>query len=375
MKKILIVIHAMKGGGAERVVSILLRHIYRRKYDPKLVLFEKTGDYLSDLPYWLEIIDLKKRNKWDVMQLISGLRCVIRKESPDIIVSVLDYANVLTLLACVGVRMRPRIVISERSYHRMYLPHARMRYIRTLMMRFVYKRADRIIAISNGIKKAITEDFNVDPRKIDVIYNPIDIDGIHKLSVEPVSHRFFSDKERHLVIISAGRLAVEKNFEFLLRVLKELRTKRVAYLIIMGQGDLFQRINNLAINLGVKEYVDFVGFQRNPFAWISKSDVFVLSSLWEGLGNVIIEAMACGTPVIAADCPVGPREIIRNSENGILVPFGDTDAMVAAILEMSQNAVLRDRVKTAALKFAEEFDIANILPRYWRVLESCGGAI
>lgn len=369
MKNIYFVIPSMSGGGAEKVLSTILKHIDRNRFRPALILFIKGGDYLKDLPADISVIDLGKKNRWDFLKIIFRLRQVIKKEKPDVLVSFLDYTNIIVVLSALFLRHKPGIVISEHSYHRMYLPHARLKFIRKKLMHFTYSGAARIISVSGGMRDALVEDFKVDRTRVEVIYNPIDIKRIQRLKEERVSHKFFDGARDAPVLISAGRLERAKNFDLLIRAFAAVREKSPACLIILGQGKLKAELKRLAVRLGVGDYIDFVGFQTNPFAWMSRSDIFILSSSWEGFGNVIVESMACGTPVISTDCPVGPGEIIKDRENGILVPVDDPHAMSKAILELIENEELRNAIANRALSYVEKFDIASILPQYWRAID------
>lgn len=368
-KTVYFIIPAMKGGGAEKVLSIILERIDRNRFTPKLILFVKTGDHLNRVPDDVEIVSLDKKSRWDVLKMIFKLRQVVKAGRPDVVVSFLDYTNILVILALLFLKEKRGVIISERSYHRMYLLYTRMGAIREKLMSFTYKRASMIIAISSGIKDAIVEDFKVDQSKVEVIYNPVDIKSIQRLKEERVSHKFFEAKRDVAVLISVGRLDKQKNFDLLIRAFAAVREKMSACLIILGQGRLEMELKVLAARLGVGDYIDFVGFQANPFAWMSKSDIFILSSIWEGFGNVIVEAMACGTAVISTDCLAGPREIISDRENGILVPANDLYAMSKAMQHLIEDKAFRGALAKRALDYVERFDIANILPQYWKVID------
>ena len=257
-KTINFIVPSLKGGGAEKVLSIVLSRIDRNIFEPTLVLFRKEGDYLATIPPNIRIIDLDKRGRWDVFKLIFKMRKLIRKTNPDVLVSFLDYANVITVLSASFLRRKPAIIISERSYHRMYLSHSRMRFIRRSLMHYAYNKASKIIAISRGIKDAISEDFKIDLAKIDVVYNPVDIRRITLLKEEPVSHKFFENQDDSPALISVGRLDREKNFELLIRAFAEVRVRVPARLIILGQGKMEKELKMLAARLNVAEYVDFV---------------------------------------------------------------------------------------------------------------------
>ena len=366
-KSIYFVISAMGGGGAEKVLSLILNYLDREKFSPRLILFKKEGEYLGSIPSDVEITNLNKKSKWDFLKLLFRLRQIIKKENPDIIISFMHYTNIITVLSNLALKNRPKVIISERNYHRMYLPCARAKVLRRALLYFTYRRAFKIIAISEGIKKAIVEDIKVDESEVKVIHNPIDIKKILTLKEENVSHKFFRNDKKLPVLISVGRLEKEKNFPLLIRAFAIVRENRPAYLIVVGQGKLRNDLNALVRQLGLEGCVDFVGFQKNPFTWMEKADLFVLPSMWEGFGNVIIEAMACGTPVISTNCPVGPGEIIENWKNGALVKTNDAFEMSKAISELLGNEALRNKIREGAFRNIDRFDIKKIISQYEKV--------
>lgn len=367
-EKVCFVLPSMAGGGAERVANILLKHLDRNRFDLKLVLFKKSGCALGDIPADIEIVDLRKKGRLSFFPLILRLRDLIIKERPDVLLSSLEYANIVAVLANIAAGKRCRVIVSEHNYHRQYLPHTRLKAIKSPLMSFAYRRADKIIAVSGGIKRILAEDFVIPGDKIKIIYNPFDISGITALSEEKVSHPFFSKKGDSIVLIFAGRLTRQKNPELLIRAFAETRKDLPAYLIVLGEGELESGLRLLARELGVGRFIDFVGFRKNPFSWIRSADIFVLPSSWEGFGNVIVEAMACGTPVISTDCPSGPNEIIKNGVNGLLVRPDDAPALKEAMLKLARDKRLRDNLREKALEDTRQFDAAVIVPHYERLI-------
>jgi len=178
------------------------------------------------------------------------------------------------------------------------------------------------------------------------IHNPVEIERIQKDMTAPVDHPWIKDHAAP-VILAAGRLTEQKDYPTLLRAFAQLRAQRPARLIILGQGEEKARLTALAIALGLAPDTDLVGFQDNPFAWMSRCDLYVLSSAWEGFGNVLVEAMVCGARVVSTDCPSGPNEILENGRWGRLVPVGDAGALAQAMAEALDDANppdARDRV-------------------------------
>jgi glycosyltransferase involved in cell wall biosynthesis len=169
-------------------------------------------------------------------------------------------------------------------------------------------------------------------------------------------------------IITVGRLVYQKDHDTLLRAFALARSRLDASLVLVGQGPLQDELTTLARELGISDRVIFAGWQQNPFAWMANADLFVLSSRFEGFGNVVIEAMACGLPVVSTDCPSGPSEILANGDAGILVPVGDVHAMADAMCAVLQDGKLRKQLADKSQRRAPEFDISVIGPRH---LEYC----
>ena len=342
----------------------LINHLDRKKYDILLVIFEKVLDLKEDLHSSVKIVCLKKRNRWDFVKLILKLRGIIRAYKPNVAISHLEYTNIVTGLASMLLKRKFRLIFCEHSYPRKYLLKARLRYIRRWLMKVTYRKADRVVTVSRSIKRVLEEDFNIQPKDLIYIYNPIPLETIRDKSQEEVEHAFFKDKNAQ-VIISAGRLVELKRFDSLLRAFAVVKAKQnVARLIILGKGELRNKLEVLSSDLNIDKSVDFVGYQSNAFAWISKADIFVLSSDYEGLPMVLLETMACGTPIVSTDCPSGPSEIITNGKNGILVPPGDEEALARAIYKLLKDEKLRKKFSAEGKKRAKDFRIENILPQY-----------
>jgi len=356
---------SLAGGGAERVACRLLQGLSREAFRPTLVLLNNTGEYLADVPADVEIVDLHKRSRWEFFRILLTLRRLIQREQPDVIYSLMDYTNILAVLAGFGLRHRCRIVISEHNHHRSYLPHTRLRVLRRWLMAFSYRRADAIVVVSRGLAEAIMEDFGVPLERISVVHNPIDIERIQTLlSRQPVSHPFFEHPGHGFVLVTAGRLTRQKNTALLIKAMALVRHTLPASLIVLGQGELEAELKALVQALGLEDAVDFVGFQENPFAWMRRAGAFILSSSWEGFGIVLAEAMACGTPVISTDCPAGPNEIITHRANGLLVPMEDAVALSEAIVELARDRELRKRLARQGLASVGRFGVEQVVARY-----------
>ena len=369
-KKILFVMISLGGGGAERVSLNILKYINREKFIPSLVLFEKKGVYLDQIPEDVAVYDLKKRSRFDFFKLIFRLAYrIYPKVKPDIVVSFLSYANFISIFSRVfSFSIKPSIVVSEHSSTSISLRLNRLKRINMLLLKNIYPLTDKIIVVSKGIKKDLIQNFNISDKKIKLIYNAINLPEIEKLSKESVTTELFNDDIP--IVIACGRLTYEKNFPLLLNSFSKVLKKHNAKLLILGEGEEKGKLVKLSCILEIDDKVFFLGFQKNPFKYMAKSDVFVLSSIYEGFGNVIVEAMACGIPVISTDCPSGPGEIITDGVNGFLVPVGDILAMSDVILKLLKDEKLRKDIAAAGKIRAGDFLVEKMVSEYESVFEN-----
>ena len=218
-------------------------------------------------------------------------------------------------------------------------PSPRWKGIKLKLMKFLYSyyysKADKIIAISNGVKEDIKNFANLNSSKIDVIYNPLSINKIQQMSEQKVvlPNDTFN-------IISIGRLTPQKDFPTLIKAIKIVSGKYKVHLNILGQGKELISLQTLVKDLCLENHVTFLGFKSNPYAYLRNSDLFVLSSKWEGFGLVIVESMATGTPVIATSSNGAPREILDNGKYGKLVPVGEEKVMAESIVKFINKDVV-----------------------------------
>jgi glycosyltransferase involved in cell wall biosynthesis len=274
------------------------------------------------------------------------------------------YTNIITVFACLGLKRGFKVIICEHIHTENFLKYEKFSGFKKILIKFAYNKADKIVAVSKGIKKVLEEKFYIASDNITVIYNPIPLEEIKVKMSAPVECKFFSEGNNS-IIIGVGRLERQKRFDILLKAF-ELTIKEVnsARLIILGQGNLEKELKKLAVNLKIDSQVYFGGFQANSYAWLSKAALFVLSSDYEGFPMSILEAMACGIPVISSDCLTGPNEIIVNGENGILVPPDDVGALAKKMLILMKDPLLRNKLSCNGQKRAEDFEMGKIISQY-----------
>ena len=370
MKKIFFIIPTLSGGGAERVFLHILRHLNRNKFEPHLILFEKKGAFLFDLPSNLSVKVLKKKTsiygfKWLVFINLARL---LKLEKPDVAVSFMPYTNLIVSLAKFLSGIKLSLIISERytlSFsHEGWLDE----FLRRFTIRNFYPKANRIIVNSKNMGIELQQMFNIPLSKIAVINNPIDIQKVNKLSNENINHSW--NEENFPVIIAIGRLTSQKGFSYLIKAFSIVVSDGIpCRLLILGEGVDKEKLKKLAMELRVDDKVSLLGFQKNPYKYLCRSTLFVLSSLYEGFPNVLLEALALGVPSIATRCPTGPEEIITHEVDGILTPPADEMALANAIKRGLLDQGLRKRLGEAGKKRAENFRVKKIVRLYEEVIE------
>jgi glycosyltransferase involved in cell wall biosynthesis len=233
-------------------------------------------------------------------------------------------------------------------------------------MKLLYSRADKIIAVSNFIRKDLILNYNIKKAKVVVIYNPIDIEKVNALASEEISDQWF--REEVPIVISVGRLSKEKGYDTLLRAFAIAREKSDIRLAILGEGEEKKSLEELDKKLGIERDVVFLGYKNNPYKYMKRASIFVLSSLYEGFPNVLIEAMACGTPVISTQYNPYPHEIIEHGKNGLLVPVTNEKALAEAMLKLLNDPAGMTMLAANAKEKAKEFLVQKIAGYYGKVL-------
>jgi glycosyltransferase involved in cell wall biosynthesis len=220
-------------------------------------------------------------------------------------------------------------------------------------MPFVYARVDQVVAVSQGVAEDTLNITGLPQERVRVIRNPVVSPRMFELSREPVDHPWFNNLGAP-IILGAGRLTPEKDFATLIRAFARIRVQKDCRLMILGEGRLRPDLEELAIDLNIADAVALPGFVSNPCAYMARASLFVLSSAWEGSGNVLTEATALGTPVVATDCPSGPRELLQDGRYGPLVPVGDADKLAEAMLETLQHPLPPETLQEAAAEYTVE---------------------
>lgn len=328
-ERIAIYLPSLTGGGAERVMVTLANGFAARGYSVDLVLATASGPYLKNVSQGVRVVDLAARR---VLFSLPALARYLQRERPRAMLSALHHANVVAVWARQLARTSTVLVVSERNTLTASPVSAKNGRLqsRSWLMKRTYPRADAVVAVSRGVADDLVSATGLPPEHVHVIYNPVVTDELLRLSRVPVRHPWCAPGAPP-VILAAGRLTEQKDFSTLIRAYSRLRGRRSGRLVILGEGEDRGELEALITRLGLEEDVYLPGFVDNPFAWMREARLFVLSSRWEGLPSVLIQAMACGTQVVSTDCPSGPAEILENGRWGRLVPVGDPEALAAAI--------------------------------------------
>jgi glycosyltransferase involved in cell wall biosynthesis len=362
------VLPSLHGGGAERAAVNILNALDPVHWDRSMYLFRREGPYLDQVD---ERIALTTGNHRSRVGRWLELRRFLRVSRPDLVVSFLSYFSVLTAARAAGIGARVvfnqqtpmTAFLDDADYHWRRLWHRRAFEIVT---RLGYRFADLVVTTSKGVADDLVARFGVSPDHIRVVHNPVDLAAVARASGEPIEPEY-----RRLwiapVIVAAGRLAHAKNYPLLIDAMSALRKRVPATLFILGQGELEAELRGQIERLGLGGAVVLCGFQPNPWKYIARADVFAMTSRYEGFGNVLVEAMACGVPVVATSSP-GTREIVNVGIDGLLVDRHEPGPVASALERILTDEEFRRRLSEGARASAERFALPAIAVMYDRVL-------
>jgi len=360
MTKIAVLLPNLRGGGAQRAMALLAQGLAKQDFDVDLVLASAEGPYLSQVPSKVDIVDLGAHR---ALASLPNLVRYLRRERPEVLLSAMNHVNVVALWARKLSRVSMRTVVSVHNTLSQQLQNASSLQDRLalLWIRPFYPWADAVVAVSKGIAEDLIRLTGLPQEKVQVIYNPVITPKLFERAEQPVDHPWFASGEPP-VILGVGRLTKQKDFPTLIRAFSIIRRKRLIRLVILGEGEDRPKLEALVRELGLEEEVDMPGFVENPYAYMKRAAVFVLSSAWEGFGNVLVEAMAVGIPVVSTDCPNGPAEILEGGKWGRLVPVGDVHELAEAVEEAMINGV------RPPAESWEPYTLETVVTQYAKVL-------
>lgn len=350
----------LHGGGAEKTTVNLLKDMSTRDIFLDLVLADADGPYLEQVPKDVRLFNFAQKR---VVKTILPLSNYLRKEKPYALVSQLGHASVVAVVARQLAQTKTRLVLIEQSH----LSSTKSKLLRSKLvlplMKLLYPRAEAVAGVSEGVARDVEIQLNLPKGKVSVINNVVVDDELIAKSKAPLDHPWLQAGSPP-VFLAVGRLTEQKDFFTLIKAFELVRKQRPVRLIILGEGNYRSELEAMVSKLGISEDVSLPGFVKNPYAYMSRASAFVLSSRWEGLPTVLIEAMACGCPVVSTDCPSGPKEILEAGFYGPLVSVGDVKAISSAMLQVLDAPVNRDVLIQRAMHYSTE----RLVPEYLTLL-------
>lgn len=378
-KKRLAVILSFSGqGGVEHMVMNLIAEFAQKDLQVDLVVIRAEGPHLDKVPDAVRLIPLRAQH---TLTAIPELVSYMKREKPDAVLVAKDRAGRAALIArmLAGVQMNIWIRLGTHLSAALQHKPALVRWWRLAPMSWFYPKADGVIAVADGVREDTLKITGMASDKVRVIRNPVITSNIENLARVSAPHVWLEDKEIP-VIMGVGRLSRQKDFVTLIKAFALVKQqwqqgKGSLRLIILGEGGDRDILEQLIESLDLCQDVLLPGFQLNPYSWISRADLFVLSSRWEGSPNVLAEALALGVPCVAADCPSGPNEILAAGQYGPLVPMGNVDAMAAAMIKTLGQPLPAETLQKAVAEYRADISagyyLKALFPQcYTRVLES-----
>ncbi len=378
------------GGGGQRVGLAIASSLAQRGHRIVLAVCETHGELSEEVPDDVELVGLDRSLAWNgrmaalradpaglgaiigpvllaprpstTLGYLPALARLLVRERPASLYAATPYMNAEACLARRLAAVPLRLILTEhndlshghalgRGWHRLFLPR---------LVRRTYADAHAVVAVSKGVAADIAVRSGIPKERITTIYNPVVPPDLAERAAQVVEHPWFAPGEPP-VVLGVGRLSKSKDFPMLVRAFARVRNSRTARLMILGNAKNPEKsakrhadLMAIAAELGVADDVGLVGFVANPFAYLSRASVFALSSAHEGFGNTVVEALACGCPVVSTDCPSGPAEILENGRYGALVPVGDDAAMAQAILQQLESPPSPDTLRERGKDFTYE---------------------
>jgi glycosyltransferase involved in cell wall biosynthesis len=339
----------------------LANYCVKQGFPTEMIVVRETTTYLNEVDPAIPVEFLRPKRR---IQITPRLARIMRAKRFDAMLS--SPRNFPPLLVKQMCFLPTRIVIREASTNSVALKQVKRPFKELVAIRlgyrFLYPSADAVVAPSRGVAGSLLQLSPIPIQKVHVIYNPVVSPELYEKADAPVEHPWFQPHQPP-VVLAAGRLVALKGYDTLLRAFARVRQETPVRLVILGEGPERPNLERLAAELGVAADVDMPGFDPNPFRYMKRAGVFVLSSRYEGLPNVLIQALACGCPVVSTDCPSGPSEILDGGRYGALVPVDDVEAMAGAIVR-----ALLGQVAPAPSAWLEQFRVEVVAEQYLRVM-------
>lgn len=357
-RRVLFLIPSLRGGGAERVIVTLLKHLDSSGFQLTIAVVDfRKAAFRDDIPPDVELIDLGVAR---VRYALPKIAALIWKRRPDVVFSTLGHLNLALAMIRPLLPNGVRYVARETSIVSFTLQTYRLPAVWRALYRRFYKRHDLVVCQSRYMENDLVEQFGYPRTKSVVINNPLDTERIRKLAAAPIDQSI--PHSGRINLVAAGRMTDEKGFDLLIEAIARLADPTIC-LFILGEGPLLGDLKRLVVARGVADQVEFVGFQPNPYAWLARADAFVLSSRYDGFPNVVLEALACGTPVVATPAPGGIREILDGIPECVVASEVSARSLADAISHWLRGT--RKRVESGAIA---PYTLERIVGRYQQVL-------
>ena len=334
-RRIAFFLPTLAGGGAERVALNLLKGMLERDVPLDLVLADAEGPYLDQVPDRVRLVNLDTGR---VTKAIPALARYLKENQPVALLSHMNHANIAAIFARDLARSKTKLVVVEHDTLSASKSKLRRSQFLQPIMKWLYPRADAIVGVSQGVSADLDCQLGFKPGTVKTVYNPVVDRELIAKSQATIAHPWFQAGSPP-VFLAVGRLSPQKDFANLIQAFALVRKHTPARLMILGEGETRSELEATIETLGITDDVLLPGFVQNPYAYMSNSTTFVLSSRWEGLPTVLIEAMACGCAVVATDCPSGPQEILSSGKYGLLVPIENAPALADAMLKTLKRTV------------------------------------
>ncbi len=349
------------GGGAERVMFNLASGLVKYGLSVDFVIGKVWGPHIEKVPSEVQVVDLASSSIWQTTQALTRY---LKKEQPVALLSAQHYANEMAIWAKHLARVKTRVVVSEHNTLSQSIQQTSKtrKYLIPFLVRYVYPWADGIVTVSQGVAQDLSEYTGLPIHRITTIYNSVLNPQIQEKANVLLEHPWFSPGEPP-VILGVGKLEAQKDFPTLIKAFAQVRDIRPARLMILGWGPERPHLEALIQELHLEKDVALAGYVENPYCYMARAKVFVLSSAWEGLPTVLIEAMGVGTPVVSTDCPSGAREILKEGKYGFLSPVRDSKALAESILK-----VLAGQTKFVDPTWLDQFNSETATQRYLEIL-------
>lgn len=344
-QRVAIFLPALEGGGAERTMLNLAQGMVNSGYAVDLVVAQAEGAYLTQIPVGVQFVDLgdgRLVKGKRTLQRLPALVRYLRQQQPDAMIAAMSHTNLVAIWARLLAGGKTRLAVNEQVVISQDAPNAPDRFFRftPLLARYFYRWADCVVGVSQSVVDDLVQVVGVPARLTKVIYNPGVTPQLREKVQAPLDHPWFQPGQPP-VLLGVGRLSKQKDFPTLIEAFALVRKTHMARLVILGEGPDRPALEAQVRKLGLEADVSLPGFVANPYAYMARATAFVLSSLWEGLPTVVVEALYCGASVISTDCPGGSREILRDGQFGALTPISDPVALATAMVQAIEGQIPR----------------------------------